>query len=116
MRKYKRVIGSKKKRYGDYTQDTIKNAIVAIREDMSIRQASFLSQHYIVNLKEVKWDLSATPSLSPEERSFVNRRVNQLKNNIPGEDWARSFLRHHSNELSRQHSGLPTLEASKSGE
>ena len=54
MRKYKRVIGSKKKRYGDYTQDTIKNAIVAIREDMSIRQASFLSQHYIVNLKEVK--------------------------------------------------------------
>ena len=40
MRKYKKVIGSKKKRYGDYTQDTINNAIVAIREGMSIREAS----------------------------------------------------------------------------
>ena len=33
----------------------------------------------------------------------ANRQVNQFKNNIPGEDWARSFLRRHSYELSRRH-------------
>lgn len=32
----------------------------------------------------------------------ANRRVKQFKNNIPGENWARSFLKRHSKELSRR--------------
>ena len=138
IRKYK-VIGSRyAKRYGDYTQDTINNVIVAIHEGMSVREASSSfnipksTLHCKVEGIQIK-PIGHPPSLPPEEeRSFAkhlivvaewgfpfpnldlrlivkayldkaNRRVSQFKNNTPGEDWARSFLRHHSNELSLQH-------------
>jgi hypothetical protein len=139
MRKYKKVIGSKKKRYGDYTKDAIKNAIVAFQEgNMSIREASssfnIPKSTLHCKLKGIQLrPIGHPPSLFPEEeRSFLqhlivvaewgfpfsnldlrlmvkayldkaNCRVNQFKNNIPREDWARSFLKCHSNELSCRH-------------
>ena len=137
MRKYKRVIGSKKKKYGDYTEDALKNALDAIHGGMSIREASseFNIPKSTIHRKfkglQMK-PIGRPPGLSPEEeKSFVhhliavaewgfpfsnldlrlmvkayldkaNRRVKQFKNNIPGEDWARSFLKRHSKELSRR--------------
>lgn len=137
MRKYKRVIGSKKKKYGDYTKDALKHAVDAAHGGMSIREASSLfnipksTLHRKFKGIQMK-PIGRPPGLSPEEEeSFVkhlivvaewgfpfsnldlrlmvkayldkaNRLVKQFKNNIPGEDWARSFLKRHSKKLTRR--------------
>ncbi|CAB4034516.1 jerky homolog-like [Paramuricea clavata] len=82
MRKYKKVIGSKKKRYGDYTQDAIKNAIVPIHEgNMSIRETSLSfnipKSTLHRKLKGIQMrPIGHPPNLSPEEeRSFVKHLI-----------------------------------------
>ncbi len=42
MRNYKRVVGSKKKRYGDFTQESLSNAVQSVKEGMKIREAANL--------------------------------------------------------------------------
>ena len=137
MRNYKRKVGSKKKRYGDYSKNNLDNALRALQEGMAVRDAektfnipkSTLRQYFL--FKEMK-PIGCPASLSEqEETAFVkhlivvaewgfpfsnldlrlmvkgyldqnNKRIKQFKDNIPGEDWGRSFLKRHSKDLSRR--------------
>ena len=40
MRTYKKVIGSKKKRYGDFLNDSLNNAVEAVKQGKTIRAAA----------------------------------------------------------------------------
>ena len=42
MRNYKKVVGSKKKRYRDFTQQSLSNAVQSVKEGMKIREAANL--------------------------------------------------------------------------
>ena len=137
MRNYKRKVGSLKKRYGDYTQSNLDDALKALREGMSIRDAEKIfnipksTLHRKLRGHQMKPIGHPTSLSKPEEISFVrhlivvaewgfpfsnldlrlmvkayldrvNRKVKQFKNNIPGEDWARSFLKRHAGELTQR--------------
>ena len=40
MRKYKKVVNSKKRRYGDYTATSLSAAVSAVKAGMTLREAS----------------------------------------------------------------------------
>ena len=138
MRNYKRKVGSKKKRCGDYTKINLDNALQALQGGMSLRdaQTTFNIPKSTLNRKlrgkQMKLIGRPTSLSEQEENAFVkhlivvaewgfpfssldlrmmvkayldqvNKKIKQFKDNIPGEDWARSFLKRHSRDLSRRH-------------
>lgn len=134
MRNYKRVVGSKKKRYGDYTNQSLANAVKAVNDGVTLRNAaktynipkSTLSRK--VRGKQLKHAGGQTSLTAVEEEQIVNhlvavsdwgfpfskldirfvvksyldmsnRMITKFKNNLPGEDWATSFIKRHTKRI-----------------
>ena len=133
-RKYKKVVKTKKKRYGGYTKKDLEDALAAAQGGMHLRDAE--DQYRVPKStlqrkacgKQMKSIGGQTALSSDEEDTFVNhliilsewgfpfskldlrlvvksyldksdRIIKKLKNNIPGEEWARSFLKRHSQRI-----------------
>lgn len=134
MRKYKKVVNSKKRRYGDYTPKDLEDAVAAVQSGMKLRDAqdefgipkSTLNRK--INGKQPKVQGGQTCLSREEEEVFVNhlimlsewgfpfskldlrltvksyldksgRNVKRFKDNIPGEEWARSFMKRHKDRI-----------------
>ena len=134
MRNYKKVVGSKKKRYGDYTKQSLADAVKAVNDGMTLRDAantynvpkSTLNRK--VCGKQMKSAGGQTCLTTVEEQQIVNhlivvsdwgfpfskldirivvksyldmsnRQIIKFKNNLPGEDWARSFIKRYAKQI-----------------
>ena len=134
MRRYKKIIGSKKKRYGDFLNDSLNNAVEAVKQGMTIRAAA--NQYNIpkstLHRKCRKMQMK-TPGgqlcLTTEEENVIvkhlnvvgdwgfpfsrldlrllvksyldrsNRTVKRFKENLPGDEWAKSFIKRHAKDI-----------------
>ena len=137
MRKYKAKVGSKKKKYLNFSEDTLKRALTAIQEGSTYREVqeqfgvpkstlhrkikgtnkktmggqTALSKkeeevfvHHLVAVSEWGFPFS-TLDLRLLVKGYLektSRKVKCFKNNIPGEDWAKSFLKRHRKTIGRR--------------
>ena len=137
MRNYEPKVSSKKKKYLDFSQDTLKRAITAIQEGASYREVqdqfgvpkstlhrrmkgtnekiiggqTALSHkeeqtlvHHLIAVSEWGFPFSNLDLrlLVKGYMDRTSRKVNRFKNNTPGEDWARSFLKRHRTAIGRR--------------
>ena len=137
MSRYKKIIGSKKKRYGDFLNDSLNNAVESVKQGMTIRAAA--NQYNIPKStlhRKCRKKQMKTPGgqlcLTIEEENVIvkhlivvgdwgfpfsrldlrllvksyldrsNRTVKRFKENLPGDEWAKSFIKRHAKDIQPQ--------------
>ena len=137
MRNYKPKVGSKKKKYLNFSEDVLARAVTAVERGASYREVECKfgvpksTVHRRIKRINNKPMGGQTALSREEEQSLVHhlivvsewgfpfsnldlrllvkgylertsRKVKCFKNNTPGEDWARSFLKRHRTAIGRR--------------